>query len=127
MQIRWSTIVPVCTVAIAALIGTACGSDANDSAMGSMSEGQRIAVNSGCASCHGTNGEGGMGPTWVGLFNSERPLDDGTTVIADDAYLVQSIKDPRAQQVKGYSVMPPNTLTDVQVRAIVDYIKTLTK
>lgn len=92
-----------------------------------MSEGQRISVNSGCASCHGTNGEGGMGPSWKGLYNSERPLDDGTTVVADDAYLVRAIKDPHAEQVKGYSVMPPNTLDDVQVRAIVDYIKTLTK
>ena len=127
MQIRWSTIVPVCSVAAAVLLFAACGTDRDDSASGAMSEGQRIAVNSGCASCHGVNGEGGMGPSWMGIYNTERMLDDGTTVLADDAYLVRALKDPRAEQVKGYSVMPPNTLTDQQVRAIVDYIKTLTK
>lgn len=126
MRSRWSTLFPLCTVALAAVVGVACGADGDDSGTAAMTEGQRIAVNNGCASCHGVSGEGGMGPTWRGLFNSERELDDGTIVIADDAYLVRAIVDPRAEQLKGYSVMPPNSLTDQQVRAIVDYIKTLT-
>jgi cytochrome c oxidase subunit 2 len=64
-----------------------------------------------------------MGPAWKGMYLRDVLLDDGTTVIADEEYLIRSIKDPTAQQVKGYSIMPPNTLTDAQIAAIVEYIK----
>jgi cytochrome c oxidase subunit 2 len=36
--------------------------------------GRRIANTSGCASCHGSDGTGGVGPKFVGLYGSEVTL-----------------------------------------------------
>lgn len=83
----------------------------------------------GCTGCHTTTGETGTGPTWKGLFGSQVTLDDGSTVTVDDAYLRESILDPNAKIVKGYSrdVMPNNqgTITEDEINALIEYIKTL--
>lgn len=64
-----------------------------------------------------------MGPPFIGLFGSDVELDDGTTVVADQAYLVESIKEPTAKKVAGYRLpMPQNGLTDEDVDQIVAYI-----
>jgi cytochrome c oxidase subunit 2 len=68
-----------------------------------------------------------VGPSWVGLFGSEVDLADGSTIIADRDYLVESIRDPSAERVAGYSVpMPAVSLSDAEIAAIVDYIASLT-
>lgn len=90
-----------------------------------MSEGQVLIISNGCSACHGTNGEGGMAPSWRGIYMQQIVLDDDSKVLVDDEYLKRSIKDPTAQQVKGYSIMPPNSLTDAQIQLVIDYIKTL--
>lgn len=89
-------------------------------------EGRRLYVNSGCAGCHGRLGEGGIGPTVVGIRDTPRPLMDGTTVIADQAYLIRAIMDPHAELVEGYSLrMPTNRLDESQVRAILTFLDAL--
>jgi len=88
--------------------------------------GQLLAAANGCAACHSINGAAGVGPTWLGLFGHEVELEDGTTVVADDAYLIQSIKDPKSQVVKGFQpTMPVYPFTDEEIANIVAYIKTL--
>lgn len=83
-------------------------------------------VNAGCIGCHGTKGQGGVGPKWVGLYGSQVRLDDGTTVTADADYLTRAIKDPASQLVAGYNVnMPVNHLTDAEVAVLVAYIQSL--
>lgn len=109
----------------AALALTACGgnaaADVELSARGE--EGRSVMRASGCAACHGSQGDGGVGPSFVGLFGSSVPLDDGSSVIADRQYLDESITDPGAQIVEGYRVpMPENDLDDTEVEAIIDYI-----
>jgi cytochrome c oxidase subunit 2 len=54
-------------------------------------------------------------------------LSDGTTAKADDAYLSESILDPRAKVVQGFpaGVMPKFDFTSDQVKAIVAYLETL--
>lgn len=93
----------------------------------SAAEGRDIAARAGCGGCHGINGEGGIGPSWVGLAGSQVALEDGTTVVADAAYLTSSIKTPDAQVVAGdYSVaMPVNQLADADIAKIVAYIESL--
>lgn len=56
----------------------------------------------GCTSCHTTDGVRGAGPTWLGLYGREEILDNGQTVIADDAYIRESILDPNAQIVESF-------------------------
>ncbi|MGI9030070.1 MAG: c-type cytochrome [Ilumatobacteraceae bacterium] len=108
--------------------GTAEGGDDDDGGpnRAAAAEGRDIAARSGCAGCHGANGEGGVGPTWIGLAGSQVPLVDGTTVLADQAYLTASIKTPDAQKVTGYAVaMPVNQLSDADIAKIVVYIESL--
>jgi cytochrome c oxidase subunit 2 len=88
--------------------------------------GQLLVTANGCAACHSTTGAAGVGPTWRGLFGHEVELEDGTTVIADDAYLFESIRDPRAKIVRGFTpTMPIYPFTDEEINDIVAYIKTL--
>lgn len=88
--------------------------------------GQKLASASGCASCHGSNGEGGSGPKWVGLADSQVTMSDGTTVTADDAYLYKSIHEPSAMRRKGaVGQMPSNQLTDDEIASIIVYIRAL--
>lgn len=91
-------------------------------------QGQLLTVSNGCVGCHSTDGAALTGPTWFGLYGSNVTLSDGTTVVADDVYLTQSIHDPNAAIVKGYpspSLMPAFTLTDDEIANIIAYIKTL--
>lgn len=78
-----------------------------------------------CMSCHTSTGDISEGPTWKGLYGKPVALTDGSTVTADDAYLVRSIRDPRGQRVAGYGVMPTVSLIDDEVTAVVAYIKAL--
>lgn len=66
-----------------------------------------------------------MAPAWKGIYGAEVTLADDTVVTVDDAYLRLAITDPSAQRVKGYPRMPPNSLDDAEIQAIIDWIKTL--
>ena len=90
--------------------------------------GQLLVNANGCGGCHsvdGTNLPGG--PTWKGLFESDVKLADGSTVKADEAFLIESIKDPPAKVVQGFQPngMPVFPLKDSEIADIVAYIKTL--
>ncbi|MEA1902449.1 MAG: cytochrome c [Actinomycetota bacterium] len=91
--------------------------------------GEEIALNTGCLACHTTDGNASVGPTWQGLAGSERPLEGGETVTADDAYLETSIVDPAFQVVEGFpAVMPPtygDQLSSGDIAALVEYINSL--
>ncbi len=93
------------------------------------SRGAVLAEGQGCLQCHTIDGRPGSGPTWKGLAGSTRPLDDGTEVVADDAYLFASIVDPNAQIVEGFdAIMPtfyPDQLDEGQIIDLVEYIKSL--
>ena len=111
-----------------ALFAGACGggSDAGPTLSAAGESGKRIALSSGCAGCHGTNGKGGVGPTWVGLAGSERELQDGSTVIADDGYLVRAIAEPGADLLADYQLqMPQNRLSDDDIADVIAFIKDL--
>jgi cytochrome c oxidase subunit 2 len=89
--------------------------------------GKALVAASGCAACHSIDGSPGIGPTWLGLAGEEVELSGGTTVIADDEYLSESIHDPQAKIVAGFEAqqMIAFTFTDEQISDIVAYIKTL--
>lgn len=86
-------------------------------------QGRDVARSSGCSVCHGRNGGGGVGPSWVGLAGSTVELDDGSTVVADNDYLRRSMLEPQAQIVSGYiKKMPDAGLTDDEVDQLIAYI-----
>lgn len=93
-----------------------------------VERGEKMAGEQGCLSCHSTDGSVLVGPTWLGLFGSQRQLEDGSTVTADDAYLRNSILDPESQVVAGYPMIMPNAydfLAEEDITAVVEYIKSL--
>lgn len=100
---------------------------AEEAAQTPEGRGQALVAANGCAACHSTTGAQGIGPTWRGLFGEEVPLADGTTVIADEAYLAESIREPQAKIVHGFEtqLMPSYGFTDEQIADIVAYIMTL--
>ena len=56
----------------------------------------------GCSGCHGL-GSKVRAPPLDGLYGKPVPLSDGTTVVADDKYLRDSILLPRSQIAAGYA------------------------
>jgi len=82
-----------------------------------------------CKACHSINGSAGNGPTWSGLYGSQVELADGTMLVADDAYLIQAILDPKSQVVKGFGPMGFNPsavgITETEANFIIEFIKTL--
>jgi cytochrome c oxidase subunit II len=88
--------------------------------------GQLLVQNNVCGACHSINGAAGIGPTWLGLFGRTEEMEDGTIIVVDEAYLHESIKDPKAKIVKGFPpTMPVFPLTDQEIEDIIAYIKTL--
>jgi cytochrome c oxidase subunit II len=81
----------------------------------------------GCNACHSVDGSKAVGPTWKGTFGSQRATDKGS-VAADEAYLKESILAPQAKVVAGFQPVMPTfqgVLSDREVAAIIEYIKTL--
>jgi cytochrome c oxidase subunit 2 len=110
----------------AATIEAPAGTSAGGGTGGDAASGEQLARSMGCAGCHGQDFGGGAGPPLVGLAGAEVPLADGTTVVADTAYLIRSIADPGAELVADYNLrMPANNLSDAEIADIVAYIETL--
>jgi cytochrome c oxidase subunit II len=93
---------------------------------GTAAAGQRLAQDNGCVACHSADGSSRAGPTWKDLYGSTVKLQDGKTVVADEAYLRRAIQQPNAEVVEGFApTMPGNSLAPAQVDQLVDYLKSL--
>ena len=100
----------------------------------SAEEGRRLYKAYGCIACHAIDDSSltRLGPTWKGLYGSERRFAGGVVrVTADDVYLRQSILEPGAKIVEGYErgeVSMPSyagVLSDSQVQSLILFIKSL--
>lgn len=89
--------------------------------------GENIASQNGCFSCHSVDGSILVGPTWARLFGSEVELADGTTVVADEAFITESILEPNAKIVSGFgpNQMPQYSFSEEELADIIEFIKTL--
>jgi cytochrome c oxidase subunit 2 len=129
MQVKLLINLPAVATAAALLALGACSSSSSSAPADLSPEaaaGREISISAGCASCHGEDGNGRVGPKWLGLADSQVTLSDGTVVTADDAYLYESIKDPGAKKRRGASgIMPSNKLTDEEIASIIVYIRAL--
>ena len=92
----------------------------------SMAEtGARLFARLNCGACHAGDGKA---PRLAGAFGKAVPLADGRSVVADEAYLRESILAPRTQMVAGYPPTMPayqGQLTESQVLELIAYLKTL--
>jgi mono/diheme cytochrome c family protein len=90
--------------------------------------GQQIWSTQGCQGCHTLDGSPGVGPTWAGLWMADITLTDGSTVVADEAYISRAIWEPNAEIHEGFQPIMPSyqgVLDENQVRAVIEFIKTL--
>jgi cytochrome c oxidase subunit 2 len=98
-----------------------------------------------CQSCHTLNGAPLAGPSWQGMFTKQP---DGTfigrsrevivkgggrqTITVDDAYIMESIKDPEAKKVAeapfvNNNMTPFPNLEEKKVKGIIAFMKKLTE
>lgn len=93
----------------------------------SINSGQELVETNGCRGCH-QPGNMFRAPELEGLYGIERELADGSTVIADDAYLREAIWEPLAKVVKGYPANMPaykEQITDLEMLDILAYLKAI--
>jgi glucose/arabinose dehydrogenase/cytochrome c2 len=100
----------------------------------SADEGRRLYQAYGCIACHAIDESPltKLGPTWRGLYGSERRFAGGVVrVTADENYLRQSILEPGAKIVEGYEqgeVSMPSyagVLSESQIQSLIMFIKSL--
>jgi len=95
----------------------------------SVERGKTVAANNACNTCHSLDGSRLVGPTWQNLYGHEVPLEDGSTVTADEDYLRESIVNPSAKIVKGFppSMVSYSHLSDSDINSLIAYIKSLSE
>lgn len=91
--------------------------------------GEALFTSSGCTACHKVQAGqgGGIGPNLHGVVGTQQPLEGGGTVLADLAYVRESILRPQAKIVRGFGSVPmsPFVLPDARIEAIYAYLETL--
>ncbi|MEE9412004.1 MAG: cytochrome c oxidase subunit II [Methylococcales bacterium] len=91
-----------------------------------VEQGRLLAEEKGCLGCHSVDGSTSVGPTWKGLLGKTQTLADGSTVIVDEAYIKESILDPGASVIEGYSpIMSAYELSDDEIAALIAYTASL--
>ncbi len=89
--------------------------------------GTRLFGELGCIACHRPDA-GALGPHLEGVFGHEVTLADGTTVVADENYLRESILNSQAKIVAGYAPIMPTfqgVVNEEQLGHLIAYIKSL--
>ncbi len=90
-------------------------------------KGRIVFVQAGCNACHMNPAVGKDYPDLRGLYGSKVKLQDGTEVVADEAYLKESIVNPNKKVVAGYqpNMTPYNYLSKEQVNQLIAYIRAM--
>ena len=124
---RWPLVVALLSMWSALLVACGGGTGDPELVLSSRAEqGRTIVETRGCAACHGADGRGVTGPSWDGLPGATVDLEDGTSVVADEAYLRTAILDPAADIRTGFELeMPQNDLTEAEVDLVIAYMKEL--
>ncbi|HEV8067889.1 MAG TPA: cytochrome c oxidase subunit II [Planctomycetaceae bacterium] len=90
-------------------------------------EGRKVFLKYRCVSCHSANA-GARAPVLEGLYGNTVRLNNGRTVIADDAYIRESILDPGAKIAAGWeNIMPTfrGQITEEEIYALIAYFRSL--
>jgi cytochrome c oxidase subunit II len=89
--------------------------------------GEKLFTQLACVTCHGA-GDQQRGPVLNGLFGSQVTLANGEKVVADNAYIRESILNPQAKIVAGFPPIMPTfqgQVSEEQLLALTEYIKSL--
>jgi cytochrome c oxidase subunit II len=92
-----------------------------------VAAGEKLFTELNCVTCHRPD-NAGRGPVLAGIFGRPIKLASGDTVVADEAYVRESIVNPAARVVAGYQPVMPTYLGQVseeQLISLVAYIQSL--
>lgn len=90
--------------------------------------GRKLYEQQGCKSCHSLDGTRLVGPSFKGLFGTKHGIVSGADVVVDEAYIRESILEPAAKIVSGYSPAMPSykgRLTDEKIDCLIAFLKKL--
>jgi len=96
--------------------------------LSSLEWGEFLFRDRGCVACHQINGVASVGPALDGVAGTIRHLDDGTTRVADEAYLRVAILEPETHVLLGYPDNMPSysgLMDDAEVNALVAFLESL--
>lgn len=99
----------------------------NTSGASLAQNGERLFAVMGCNACH-TGTSQARGPNLYGLYNSRIRMTDGTTMIANEAYLREKILNPSLHVPAGYVPIMPTYQGQISEDGLIDlveYIKSL--
>jgi cytochrome c oxidase subunit 2 len=104
---------------------------AGGSSGGSMKDrGEALFTQYGCATCHAPDGSG-RGPSLQNVFGRPVQLEDGHVMTADEAFVRESILNPSAKVVVGYTrdIMPvfQGQISEESLLQLIVYIKSLSE
>lgn len=89
--------------------------------------GARLFTQLNCITCHADQ-PGARGPSLHGKFGTPQRLATGQSVLMDEAYIRESILNPREKIVEGYQAIMPTfqgQVTEAQILNLIAYIKSL--
>jgi cytochrome c oxidase subunit 2 len=91
------------------------------------SAGERLFVDLACNTCHRPDTQG-RGPVLNGLIGRTVQLQSGESIVADEAYIRESILNPSAKITAGYQPIMPTfqgLVTEEQLLQLIEYVKSL--
>jgi len=90
--------------------------------------GKSLYMENNCITCHSIDGAEMIGPPLNGVFGTTVYHTDGTSAIVNEDYIIESIKEPHKKVVIDYPDQMnsyTDLLSDNEIRALVEYIKSL--
>ncbi len=99
----------------------------NTSGASLAQNGERLFASMGCNACHSGNAAA-RGPNLANVYNTRIRLTDGSTMVANEAYLRESILNPSTHVPAGYAPIMPTYQGQISEDGLIDlveYIKSL--
>ncbi|MCX6549552.1 MAG: cytochrome c oxidase subunit II [Acidobacteria bacterium] len=101
---------------------------AGGTGQGTMAQtGEKLFKDLSCITCH-KDDTTGRGPTLLGLYGKAVTLDNGNAVEADEAYIRESVVNPRAKIVSGFQPIMPTfqgLISEEGLLQLIEYVKSL--
>jgi cytochrome c oxidase subunit 2 len=101
--------------------------DKTEKEVAPFERGKILYVQKGCKSCHSLDGSRVVGPSWLKIYGENRKFIDGTSLIADEEYLRESILKPNQHVLEGYApnMMPAydGQLSESDITGLIAFIK----
>jgi cytochrome c oxidase subunit 2 len=82
----------------------------------------------GCSTCHSIDGTPKVGPSWKGIYGKMESMTAGAPMKVDENYLRESMMDPQANIVMGFTPAMPTyqgKLSDKDIDGLIEFIKSL--